>query len=197
MDPEGFFCSDEFKEFLLELDSFYNALERHQYASDINLVENLSLRTEEYRECLFIMRDMALGIQSSPSMDEVVECLQELLLLIQDRLCTFLTFLEGVEEHSTGGILSIPNLSCTVSRRRRVQARGGRPFTFISRTQLEAFIDLNFSYTTIAKILCVSERTLLRRRAELGLPVGRQLLYSTLDDDELDEIVSEIVQVCT
>ena len=144
MDPEGFFCSDEFKEFLLELDSFYNALDRHQYASDINLVENLSLRTEEYRECPFIMCDiMALGIQSSPSMDEVVECLQELLRLIQDRLCTFLTFLEEVEEDSTGGILSIPNLSCTVSTRRRVQARGGRPFTFISRTQLEG--DLNFS----------------------------------------------------
>ena len=196
-ESERLFTSDEFREFLQELDSFYHVLDRHHYSSDVNLVESLSLRTEDYRECLCIMRDVALRVPSSPRMDEVVECVEELLRFLQDRLCTFLTFLETVEEDNTRSHPSIPNLSCTVYRSRRVQAGGGRPFTFISRTQLEAFIEMNFSFATIAKILCVSERTLLRRRAELGLPVGRQFVYSALDDSELDGLVSEIIQVRT
>ena len=71
----------------------------------------------------------------------------------------------------------------------------GRPSFFISRSQLEAFMELGFSNSTIARMLCISERTLQRRRAELGLPVGRSMLYSSISDEELDEIVSDIMQV--
>ena len=187
--------SEGFREFLLDLDLFYSTLDRHAYTNDVNLVEGLSSTTEEYRECLIIFRDVARDLPSNPVTDEAAQCLQELLLIIQDK-CSFLTaILEHVQEDSFVGGPSIPNVSFTVSRVRRVQSRGGRPFLFVSRSQLEAFTELGFSYRTISKMLCVSERTLLRRRTEFGLPVGQHLLYSTLTDVEFDETVSEIMQV--
>ena len=44
-------------------------------------------------------------------------------------------------------------------------------------------------------MLCMSEQTLQRRRSELGLPVRESLLYSQLSDEDLDEVVSSILQV--
>ena len=46
-------------------------------------------------------------------------------------------------------------------------------------------------------MLCMSERTLQCRRSELGLPIVQSLLYSQLGDEELDEVVSNILQVET
>ena len=56
-------------------------------------------------------------------------------------------------------------------------------------------MELGFSYSKIPRMLCISERTLQRRRPELGLRVGRNMLYSTLSDEQLDEVVSDVMQV--
>jgi len=58
-------------------------------------------------------------------------------------------------------------------------------------------MELGFSYSKIARMLCISERTLQRSRSELGLPVGCNMLYSTIciTDEELDEVVSDVMQV--
>lgn len=190
-----FFASDEFRGFLQELGTFYDTLSRHEYSSDINTVESLASRAEDFRECLVIVCDMALRlIPSDPDVDELVETLECLLGNVQDKISTFVSFLESVECTSQTVSMYLPDLSLSVSRRRRVHTGGGRPFIFISRTQLEAFVELGFSFRAIAKMLCVSERTLLRRRTELGLPVGHNMLYSTMDDDELDRLVSGILQ---
>ena len=50
-------------------------------------------------------------------------------------------------------------------------------------------MEQGFSNSTIARMLCISERTLQRRHAELGLPVGRSMLYSSISNKELDDIV--------
>ena len=70
----------------------------------------------------------------------------------------------------------------------------GRPAYDIPWSQLEALIERGFSYAAIARMLNVSPRTLRRRRAEFGLPAGR--LYSEISDHHLDQLVSEILQVC-
>ena len=70
----------------------------------------------------------------------------------------------------------------------------GRPPYDIPQSQLEALIELGFSYAAIARMLNVSPRTLRRRRAKFGLPSGR--LYSEISDHHLDQLVSEILQVC-
>lgn len=189
-----FFASDTFRELLGELGRFESELSRHGHPADINLVECLLARTEEFRECLVILTDLAQQLPTAPSSIELLEGLRELVYIFQEKESTYLSFLERSEEESSQNLL-LPDLSFTVLRQRRVQGRGGRPFIFVSRAQLEAFLDMGFKYVDVAKILCVSERTLLRRRAELGLPVGRSSAYSAMDDNELDEMVSDLMQV--
>ena len=52
-------------------------------------------------------------------------------------------------------------------------------------------MELGFSYTTMARMLNVSPRTIRRRREEYGLPVGCQ--YSDISDNL--EVVGTILQV--
>ena len=192
-----FFTSDEFREFLQEVATYEDVVERHCHSSDQNMIESLASRAEDFRECLVIIRDMAQSLPACSSNSvELVESLEQLLGIFQEKVATYLSVLERIDEESwQHSSHCLPDLSFTVTRMHRVQGRGGRPFTSISRTQLEAFIDMGFKYTVIAKMLCVSERTLLRRRAELGLPIGHHQIRSTMDDNELDQTVSEILQV--
>ena len=66
---------------------------------------------------------------------------------------------------------------------------------FVSRALLESLFELGFTCAKVAKMLCMSERTLQHWCSELGLPIGQWLLYSQLSDEELDEVVSNILQV--
>ena len=52
---------------------------------------------------------------------------------------------------------------------------------------------LHFSWQKIALMLGVSERTVRRRRSELGMTVGQVLNYSEINDDELDVFVQHIL----
>ena len=69
----------------------------------------------------------------------------------------------------------------------------GRPAFIISRVQLETLIDLGYTYSTISRMFGVSQRTLLRRRVEYDLPVGRR--FADISDNDLDIAVRAIVQV--
>ena len=73
--------------------------------------------------------------------------------------------------------------------------RPGRPRLAINRGQLEALQrDSGFRWSDVARILCVSARTLRRRRHELGMPVeGRE--FSELTDTQLDDFVRQALQV--
>ena len=69
----------------------------------------------------------------------------------------------------------------------------GRPSFLISKPLIEALIDLGFTYSKMAKILGVSERTLLRRRQDFNLPIGRP--FSNVTDQDLEMVIRDIVQV--
>ena len=69
----------------------------------------------------------------------------------------------------------------------------GRPFYFISKDQIEALMEFGYTYTKIVTMFGVSERTLLRRRIEFGLPIGRPL--SHISDNELDDVIRRITHV--
>ena len=71
----------------------------------------------------------------------------------------------------------------------------GRPAYIVSRAQLETFIELGFNYSTIARMIGVSKRTLLRRRVEYSLPVG--VTFTDITDGDLDVAVRGILQVCS
>lgn len=73
--------------------------------------------------------------------------------------------------------------------------RPGRPRLAITQEQLEALQrDSGFRWSDVARILCVSARSLRRRRHELGMLVeGRQ--SSELRDTQLDYLKRQALQV--
>ena len=73
--------------------------------------------------------------------------------------------------------------------------RPGRPRLAITQGQLEALQrGSGFRWSDVARILCVSARTLRRRRHELGMLVeGRQ--FSELTDTQLDDLTRQALQV--
>ena len=73
--------------------------------------------------------------------------------------------------------------------------RPGRPRLAITQGQLEGLQrDSGFRWSDVARILCVSARTLRRRRHELGMLVeGRQ--FSELTDTQLDDLTRQALQV--
>ena len=73
------------------------------------------------------------------------------------------------------------------------QPRFGRPPYMIPASQFEEMMELGYTYESMARILNVSSRTLRRYRQQYNLPRGR--LFSELADDQLDTLVSEILQV--
>ena len=129
-----------------------------------------------------------LSLNSGPS--GFYEDISELFSLVHQKLTRFRNL---VEKSLDEGDLARETTLSTVSLIH--YGTLGRPSFLISRSQLEAFMELGFSNSTIARMLCISERTLRQQRAELGLPVGRSMLYSSISDEELDEIVSDIMQV--
>ena len=174
-------------EYLHEIPAFVDLLDRHQYSCDTNLAEQLTYRGEDHLHMLLSLRNRAEQLSlSGPS--ELYEDISELFSLVHQKLTRFRTL---VEESLDEGDLARETTLSTVSLIHH--GTPGRPSFFISRSQLEAFMELGFSNSTIARMLCISERTLQRRRAELGLPVGRSMLYSSISDEELDEIVSDII----
>ena len=68
-----------------------------------------------------------------------------------------------------------------------VTGRKGRPKIYISRNQLEYFLEKGFKGSDIARILSVSNKTIYRRLQEFGLPVCAS--YSDISEAELDAII--------
>ena len=68
----------------------------------------------------------------------------------------------------------------------------GRPKSDISCKQLEYFLENGFKATDIAKMLCISVKTVYRRLEENGLSIRDT--YAILTAQELDDIVRNIIQ---
>lgn len=71
----------------------------------------------------------------------------------------------------------------------------GRPTLLIPKEQLEGLRGLGFSWSAISNMLCVSERTIRRRRADYEMVLGSFGNFSRVLDDQLDEIVQSILHV--
>lgn len=70
------------------------------------------------------------------------------------------------------------------------QGNSGRPKAIIGREYLVSLLEMNLPVRCIASLLGESERTVHRRLAEFDLSV--RSLYSSLTDNELDILVSNI-----
>ena len=182
---------DDLTQTLEDLPGFVGQLDLHQHSYDANIAERLAIRGEEYLELLQV-----LYIRCDQMMDsqETIEDLWTLFGTEQRKLTLYVDLLgtnqgDDIQSSLNGSLAS--SVSIVLPTRRGP----GRPKMFVSKEQLESLFELGFTYAKVAKMLCMSERTLQRRRSELGLPIGQSLLYSQLSDEELDEVVSSVLQV--
>ena len=74
-------------------------------------------------------------------------------------------------------------------KRRRYTGKPGRPAHDIPSAQIEGLRSMGFSWVKIADFLCVSERTLRNKRAELEI----SLKYSQITEIQLDAEVQTIL----
>lgn len=175
------------------LPGFVGQLDLHQHSYDTNIAERLVIRGEEYLELLQVLYMRSEQVLDS---QETIEDLWLLFGMVQRKLTPYVDLLgsdqrDDIQSSLNGSLASsVSNVLPTTMRR-----GPGRPKMFVSRAQLESLFELGFTYAKVAKMLCMSERTLQRRRSELGFPIGQSLLYSQLSDEELDEVVSSVLQV--
>jgi len=110
--------------------------------------------------------------------DELITLLRRALALLPSLLSSF-----GESQEQNRNFATVYSQSHSVRN-------SGRPKIVISLEQLEQFLDMDFDCPTIARLFGVSVRTIRRRMAECGLSVLSR--YSTVTDDELDRLVSQL-----
>ena len=174
------------------LPSFVGQLDLHQHSYDPNIAERLVIRGEEYLELLQVLY---MRCEQAMDSQEAVEDLWTLFNMVQRKLTPYIDLLNSNQRDDIPSILNGSLASSVSTVLLPARSGPGRPKMFVSRAQLESLFELGFTYAKVAKMLCMSERTLQRRRSELGLPVGQSLLYSPLSDEDLDEVVSSVLQV--
>ena len=83
----------------------------------------------------------------------------------------------------------LPTIVSNSFNRRDHGAGPGRPRVHVTREQLQSLHeDAGFTWSEISRTLGISERTLSRRRHELGMRVEGEE-FSSLSDSELDDII--------
>ena len=175
-------------DWLQSLPGFVDQLHRHQFTGDIVTADRLSSRCEEYLSLLLCIQQRVDGevcqVSDANSVVELSSDVQELVEIIHH-----------YHEHYQDWVLQLldENIDDNPSPSRILQGTPGRPRYDVPKSQIEALMELGFSYTTMARMLNVSPRTIRRCQEEYGLPVGCQ--YSDISDNNLDEVVGTILQV--
>ena len=150
---------------------------------NLGRLETLNIRAEE---CLRLLRTTVrrvTEIQENQRTDSFFQLRRDF-----EQLCT------AFETAYNRFVESIPNSNYDLNFRcQRERVFGpGRRTVVITRQQIEALREIHFSWSSIARLLGVSERTLERRRREFQMPIGKAC-YSDISDEELDRIVSQII----
>lgn len=155
--------------------NIFEELNRNAFTNDRNTAEIMIIRCEEF------VCGLSLLYRLMRWPDEIKRHFQEVIALFQERINRILERL-NIEE---GGSYSCP--------KQNVGGSTGRPKYLITKEQIDGLRSLHFSWKKIAEMLGVSERTIRRRRQEFDMAIGRSVIYSEIDDDELDIFVRHIL----
>ena len=181
-------------DFWCELSTLCKQLEQHYATDNIDLAERLTCQCSVALELLRVIygrvdesiHAAGLDVHSGTTEIRILLALVEVIRFLQCRLLHFSEMVNAVD-----CALVRSESSPEVYR----TGRRGRPPFIIPLDHLEALIELGLTMSSIASIFGVSEPTLSsRREMYYGLPISRDQ-YSPLEDAQLDQIVSEIMQV--
>ena len=157
----------------------YHEIHRNIFISDIGMAESFRNRGEQFINALIIAsrhleskyRDITDGV-----IHTVVE-FQRLICRLEERFHDF------VED---GLHYTCPNEG--------LRQKLGRPKLVIPKEQLEGLRSLGFSWTSISKMLGVSEKTLRCRREAYDMSSTCEQL-SDVTDDEVDQLAKSALEV--
>lgn len=179
---ESAFDLDRIWQYLSEV---LHQLERHHYSDNIALTEQLLMRADD---CQTFLRAVLGRVSEVPDQNSLVADI-EVLIGVLGAHCAHLTewTLRQDIDHPR-----LPTGTCPVMLQRD-HVGPGCPSFDIKKGDLESLMEIGFNFRQIAGIVGVSERTIRRRRALYGLPVGNN--YSSISDGDLDFIITNILQV--
>ena len=174
-----------------QVEEFFNALLTVLQAS---LNENLSFDSAEFLARRLDGYERNLNGLNSRLRETIIYPEQEQLL---DHLAGLITVIHHRREFCEA--LSFRNFfledQLAVRSAARVRTSGvGRPQVGITQQLLEKLYDnFGFSWAQIARNIGISERTIRRRRNSFGMSSNSQAFYSSICDNDLDQIVRGIL----
>lgn len=178
--------------FWQSLTRFVSHAQHHVTTFDLNVAEMYHRQVSEMCETIHVMSLRAYEIDhdhhpSAPALATSIESLLVKFSEFQERFSSRVEFLQNHDLTPTEG----PCISATPTLTGRV----GRPRLCINVRIIQSLRDLSFSWVSIATMFGISARTLRNRRQHdqdfQDLDVG----FSSLADDELDTILSEIMRI--
>lgn len=163
--------------------NIFSDFRRHLFSSDARFAEVLVCRAEEYVNGLVVL----LHVHDWP--EDICGGFALVISGVQDYINRFNERFNNFEQKGE------ECYQCPYEERDETNKGAGRPRFLIPQEQLEGLRSLHFSWTKIAEMLGVSEKTIRRRRHELGMAVGYYSSYSDIPDDELDVFVGRIIDL--
>ena len=162
---------------LLGLPNLGHECQSHMFTEDVNLCEAYAGRLEDVISFIRVIS------RTFPAVSEHVTAAESILTNYLSHFQDRIHFLEG--PFTISGRFRCPRL---------VDGSVGRPRFEIPERILWAMRSIGFRWVSIAKMLMVSERTLRRRRIELGWIFGGNE-FSDISNNDLDDLVRNIVSL--
>ena len=178
------------EDFFSELVHFVANAEQNLTACDSP--DFYSRRLEEYQRTINVLTRRIT--ESFPMERDLVNNLEILLNFLNNLRRQFEAIVESYDRACDQDLLqeSYSQTICAPEYRGRV----GRPSMHVTPEQLNVLHnEAGFRWADVSRILGVSERTIRRRRHEFGLAVGRQIAFSEISDNDLDNHVREILSM--
>ncbi len=166
---------DELVEFLTEVGSFLEHLQRNYRICDINGMEYDIRKLEQYIEIFAALLSVLLTIQEAPLLltrivSDLANSLRKSKFELFKKLSDHMKYKDQVFVCET-------------------EVTGGRPKFVVTREQIVVLRDTGMTWSDISKCLCISPKTLYRRRQEYDIPNS----FANISDAELDDLLSNVL----
>ena len=176
----------ELERAIFTLPSLLCEMERHHLTDNINMCGLFARRGEDFVGLLRVCASL-LALQSNVT--ALTQEVQELIGRVESHVFHFHARQEFLEEGLNTEL--VQGLACETMRNGML---GGRPVHKITEMQIWSLRSVGFTWRKIAKFLFVSERTLRRRRQEMGWPMGEQE-FNEISNQNLDNVVRDILSM--
>ena len=177
--------------FLEELPRQFEQARRHIYSSNLNLLENWSSRLEDTLNLLTILCHRSEEVHGPVDIIDSLYGLKHEAQVLRDKY-------EDEVHRNTSYMndLSLVRHQCPDEQLEET-GKLGRPRKLICKNEVGSLFDIYHNWSDVARELGVSERTLRRRRDELGIVVadanGPRKTYSDISQDQLCEVVRGVL----